>query len=56
MLPAAAGFYFPWEISCDLVKDGASLRTCGRYIIYCISLSNNRLIKGGRQHVVLEKV
>ncbi|XP_053354298.1 CST complex subunit TEN1 isoform X2 [Clarias gariepinus] len=27
-------FYFPWEISCDLVKDGASLRTCGRLTDY----------------------
>ncbi|XP_062853900.1 CST complex subunit TEN1 isoform X1 [Trichomycterus rosablanca] len=34
MLPAAAVFYFPWEIKTDLVKDGASLRTYGRLTSY----------------------
>ncbi|TSK62589.1 CST complex subunit TEN1 [Bagarius yarrelli] len=34
MLPAAAVFHFPWEISSDLVKDGASVRTFGRLTDY----------------------
>ncbi|MCI4375768.1 hypothetical protein PGIGA_G00113140 [Pangasianodon gigas] len=34
MLPAAAVFHFPWEISSDLVKDGASIRTFGRLTNY----------------------
>ncbi|XP_067228762.1 CST complex subunit TEN1 isoform X2 [Chanodichthys erythropterus] len=34
MLPPPAAFQFPWEINSDLVKDGASVRTCGRLISY----------------------
>nr|AFU81783.1 CST complex subunit TEN1 [Ctenopharyngodon idella] len=32
MLPPPAAFQFPWEINSDLVKDGASVRTCGRSV------------------------
>ncbi|KAK2889067.1 hypothetical protein QQF64_028886 [Cirrhinus molitorella] len=34
MLPPPAVFHFLWEISTDLVKDGASVRTYGRLISY----------------------
>ncbi|XP_052456692.1 CST complex subunit TEN1 isoform X1 [Carassius gibelio] len=34
MLPSPAVFHFLWEISTDLVKDGASVRTYGRLISY----------------------
>lgn len=34
MLPAAAVYYFPWEISSESVKDGDSVRTFGRLTDY----------------------
>ncbi|XP_062244080.1 CST complex subunit TEN1 [Platichthys flesus] len=34
MLPAAAAFHFPWEISTGSVQEGKSVRTFGRLVCY----------------------
>ncbi|XP_029992476.1 CST complex subunit TEN1 [Sphaeramia orbicularis] len=34
MLPAAAVFHFPWEISSGAVQEGDSVRTFGRLVSY----------------------
>lgn len=34
MLPAAAAFRLPWEISRGAVKDGEALRTVGRSVLF----------------------
>ncbi|XP_061685041.1 CST complex subunit TEN1 isoform X1 [Syngnathoides biaculeatus] len=34
MLPAAAMYYFPWEIKCGALHDGQSVRTFGRLTYY----------------------
>ncbi|XP_070684506.1 CST complex subunit TEN1 [Pempheris klunzingeri] len=34
MLPAAAVFYFPWEVNSGVVRDGESVRVFGRLTCY----------------------
>lgn len=60
MLPAAAVFYFPWEINSGVVQDGASVRTFGRWVVLiynmkfnCVAPNCTFLIKITRNYIIV---